>query len=198
MTEQLIIEEQQTVQTDKEKAYDVCPRCGAKSEVKANLAQSDVTEFVESVLAGTPYTKDYPLYNGAITLTISAMRSEDLTLFSLLTSKLAELEKTDSLGAMACMDKLRVLLQIKSITKSITKRNEPKNLLDLQQDHSKDLKELINSGVNAVEALNTVYTKTYKEFPLSMLSGTVVVFSMLYNRLLNQGFDSNFWNSAGI
>ncbi|MFA5693227.1 MAG: hypothetical protein WC907_06370 [Acholeplasmataceae bacterium] len=192
---QLIVEEPQAEAREKQE-FESCPRCGSKTEVKTQLAQTDVSEFVECVLAGTSYSKTYPLYGGALVLTASAIRTTDLKLFANVTAKLTELEKTDSLGAMNAMDKLRVLMQVKHMYKPDSTAAD--KMHDMVEEHVLKIREGLAKGTPVDELLDTIFIETYKEMPLSLMSGTVVMFAMLYNRLLNNGFDANFWKSAGI
>ncbi|MDD3088822.1 MAG: hypothetical protein WC262_10745 [Bacteroidales bacterium] len=196
MAENQLIVEEPKLEGSADQQFELCPRCGTKTEVKTQLAQSDVSEFVECVLAGTGYSKSYPLYGGALTLTVSAIRTTDLKLFAAVSGKLAELEKVDSLGAMHAADKLRVLLQIKHMY-SATSSMEDKQR-DMTAEHVLKISEGLEKGIPADTLLDTVFVESYKQMPLALLSGTIVMFSMLYNKLLNNGFDSNFWKSAGI
>lgn len=216
-TETKPVENQQ--QEDKEK-FIKCPCCGKLTLQKPLDIQSTVLdEYMASIISGVPFQHTYTVY-GNVDINVTVLsKSEGLKMYTvaqLLDTLITSVTASDQRDKLK-LEELSAMLQLYSTVVSITaskdnrvlKSYEPSKAMWEICDKIIEMQDAIHlfatTGPDA-ETLDTVlklYEANCTEAVLSavpdvMLRAIVRTHTDLYNILMNNGFDENFWKGIEL
>lgn len=197
-----------------------CPCCGKLTLQKPLDIQSMVLdEYMASIIAGEPFQHTYTVY-GNVDINVTVLsKSEGLKLYTvvqLLSSLVSAVNPADQSNKIK-LEELSAMLQLYAGVVSITahkdnrilKSYEPSKVIWDICDKLLEMQAAIHifvSGGQTGEPLDAVlklYETNCSEAVLSavpdvMLRAIVRTHTDLYNILMNNGFDENFWKGIEL
>ena len=188
----------------------ICPCCGKKTLHKPlKLDPEWMDQYMACMLTGEPYSREYTLYNGAISITVTSLSSE---LAERVSSALVDMEGFDELsGEPAAIDAARQLLQVYSMipeiritTKGKTATFRPLEAVNAVLDSVHDIrkrlddKELGDVDVKALMrdkiSLPMKDVKKLSGLPVSSLRSIILIHDQMLRVLTESAFDQSFWS----
>ena len=188
----------------------ICPCCGKKTLHKPlKLDPEWMDQYMACMLTGEPYSREYTLYNGAISITVTSLSSE---LAERVSSALVDMEGFDELsGEPAAIDAARQLLQVYSMipeiritTKGKTATFRPLEAVNAVLDSVRDIrkrlddKELGDVDVKALMrdkiSLPMKDVKKLSGLPVSSLRSIILIHDQMLRVLTESAFDQSFWS----
>lgn len=188
----------------------ICPCCGKKTLHKPlKLDPEWMDQYMACMLTGEPYSREYTLYNGAISITVTSLSSE---LAERVSSALADMEGFDELsGEPTAIDAARQLLQVYSMipeiritTKGKTATFRPLEVVNAVLDNVHDIrKKLDNKELGDVDvpalmrdkiSLPMKDVKKLSGLPVSSLRSIILIHDQMLRVLTESAFDQSFWS----
>lgn len=197
-----------------------CPCCGKLTLQKPLDIQSTVLdEYMASIIAGVPFQHTYTVY-GNVDINVTVLsKSEGLKLYTvaqLLDTLITSVNAADQRDKIK-LEELSAMLQLYAGVVGITahkdnrilKSYEPSKIVWDICDKIMELQELIHLFATAepdsdvLETVLKLYEANCSETVLSavpdvMLRAIVRTHTDLYNILMNNGFDENFWKGIEL
>jgi len=197
-----------------------CPCCGKLTLQKPLDIQSTVLdEYMASIIAGEPFQHTYTVY-GNVDISVTVLsKSEGLKLYTvvqLLSSLVSAVNPADQSDKIK-LEELSAMLQLYSGVISITahkdnrilKSYEPSKVIWGICDKLLEMQDAIHMFVSGeangetLDAVLKLYEANCSEAVLSavpdvMLRAIVRTHTDLYNILMNNGFDENFWKGIEL
>lgn len=156
-----------------------CPRCGHEGDEITPLRQDDREEFLRALLAGEPFRKKYPLYDGRLIVECEAPGTDQSLRMATFEDSLAVSTLTNGQKGEIHM-KARALNLVRAVIISGKSREfAPPPDFDKVED---------------------MYLERFKDcdFPVTAaLTRCAFLFQVLLNKLKDEAFDKNFWEAAG-
>ncbi len=158
------------------KKFNECELCGHIQDKNISIAPEDLKEFIRSILGARVFIKIYKLYDGEYKLAFKTLTAEESSRLSILLSKLS-LEDLTEYEKQQIAIKIKLVYYTHSIcgeTFSIPKTTVISEVLDKYDEMFKD------------------------ENTVSLSVKTLIQFLTLQKLLIEEGYDANFWKSAGM
>jgi hypothetical protein len=162
-----------------------CPRCGWEQTDKPTPDKEDLKEFVRCLLAGKPFCKIYPLYNGAVEAKFSTLSTAEV---DNLNDCILNCGKDSELDIKAFSFKAKLLFFLKSL----------KIDREVKEFEKFDVSNLKRDELAA--AVEEQYLKRFGDMPdplMQLILRTLLLFIDLQNALTAAALDDSFWKAAG-
>jgi len=161
--------------------YQECPRCGFDVNAGKALKPSaeDLEEYIRGILGGTPFTKQYAVFQGRATVKISGLTSTES---SQLSNILRTIESDDPVTVGTQALRYRLVCQIRQT-------NERKHTLP------EDL------GKYTIDMLEQEFSERFGNLPEDLVAiyvNTLLMFQNLMGVLAESAFDEDFYKGAGL
>lgn len=179
MSEEMKVEEQ--IDQNEEINY-TCKRCGYEyAEEDLKVDEEDLKEFVRSLLGNHPFTKEYSLFNGEFKVSYRTLQSDQS---SRLAEHLYTLDRLFNEDQKREMDSAVLKLKLCYYTKECNKIAFP--VISKEKDTETVLKECKD------------FLSVFTDNAMSILTRTLSEFLILQRMLIEEGYDVNFWEGAGL
>lgn len=156
-----------------------CKRCGCVCDEEPLMpTEEERAEYLRCILGGNMYRKDYKLFKGAVQLSFGSLSNDEADAMGAVLGQLNMDQPTLKLQAEAV--KIKLMYYLKSLT---GRKFEAPKAGALIEDVQKEYRERFGS---MSEDYMTILIRAYQEF------------YQLINLLTNSGFDSGFWEGAGL
>lgn len=173
-----------------------CPCCGEQTFFQPTKLDPVLKQhYLSCILTGVPYTKDYSLYDGAVTITMTQMKpkfTDSIVRIGTIAKLLQDTQKRTRIQdiiqrvfRLSCIVKIRVQLQDNHMEFNI-------------QDTVNYILQNITQDTS-IQQLNSYYQKlsdpkVVSSIPNAIIDTVIATHSNVLNLLTSCGFDQNFYS----
>lgn len=199
-----------------ESNMDICPCCGKRSIPKPAKINADLMDqWLACMVTATPFSHEYPLYDGRIKITVTRLADGDRDKVQRVVTILNTLKgkewgdngkPCDIPELVALLQVLASIEQVKVFSGGQTNLYNPKKAVLDACDNIIAFEDKI-ATFDCVDVwkgtVSTCYNKLQNPtvvsgVPLVMLSAAARAHAELYNLLLSNGFDKDFWQGIEL
>jgi|BioPla2DNA2_1021312.scaffolds.fasta_scaffold03064_3 hypothetical protein len=186
-----------------------CPCCGKETLVELPKPSEQLMEhYMACIVTGVPFSYEYDLYDGAISITVvnptaeeaASMRKTVPRLYSMNMDAGKPLDPGDMQTIENRLQTYSLIqeIRIKSNNRAYRPKDEVEACLAFVNEAYEESKEDEYKGTLETALNRLTNGTTMSGLPLQVLVGTIAAHSQVYDLLVGNGLDKNFWERISL
>ena len=163
-----------------------CGRCGWTEGSKVGVADEEREEYLRAVLGGKPYHKTFKLFDGKVSLTFKTQPNHEVDKLTKCIFRLLQIQGASD-EAQEKLIKIKLLFYL--------------DKLELGDNPALTVESIDFDKIDSFEAADEMFKEYFgllDETIIRAMVRTYHYFVELQQLLIAEGFNSDFWDSAGL
>ena len=163
-----------------------CGRCGWTKDAKTGVSEEEQEEYLRAVLGGSPYHKTFSLFGNKVKITFKTQPNHEVDKLTKCIFRLLKVQGASD-EAQEKLIKIKLLFYM--------------DKLELGDNPALAVENIDFDAIDSFEAADEIFKEHFgllDETIIRAMVRTYHYFVELQQLLIAEGFNTDFWNSAGL